>query len=106
VLQHLVEADPTTTINDMGAGIGQYGHALLAKHPQAHYTGYDGAGNVEEFTHGFLNYFDLTLPLNLPVADWVLSLEVGEHIPHEHEHMMVRNLHAHNTKGILLSWAV
>ena len=42
----------------------------------------------------------------LPRADWVLSLEVGEHVPTAFEGMLVRNLHAHNCRGVVLSWAV
>ena len=34
-----------------------------------------------------------------------MSLEVGEHVPHRHEMMVIRNLHAHNAKGLILSWA-
>ena len=37
-------------------------------------------------------------------SDWVLSLEVGEHVPSRYEDMYLRNLHAHNCKGIILSW--
>lgn len=108
ILRHIismVDADPLVTINDFGAGVGQYGQELLAARPKARYLGYDGAGNVEVFTKGFLQWFDLTTPLALPKADWVMSLEVGEHISHEKEMMVIRNLHAHNTKGLILSWA-
>ena len=42
--------------------------------------------------------------MSLPVTDWVLCLEVGEHIPSNMEGMVIRNLHAHNCRGILLSW--
>ena len=66
---------------------------------------YNGAGNIEEFTGGFVRFFDLSLPLSLPRADWVLSLEVGEHLPHALEPTFVRNLHAHACKGIIVSWA-
>jgi len=45
------------------------------------------------------------MPLALPMADWVLSLEAGEHIPSSGEQMYVRNLHAHNCRGVILSWA-
>eukprot|EP00966_Prymnesium_polylepis_P250148 5783121-Prymnesium_polylepis.1 len=95
------------TMVDFGAGVGQYGHALLSLQPSAEheYMGYDGAGNVEEWTAGFVRFFDLTLPLSLPRRDWVLSLEVGEHVPARFEDMYLRNLHAHNCKGIILSWA-
>ena len=34
-----------------------------------------------------------------------MTLEVGEHIPARHELTVIRNLHAHNRCGILLSWA-
>lgn len=94
------------SLNDFGAGVGQYGRALLAQNSSYRYRGYDGAGNVESFTHGFLNFVDLTIPLSLPRADWVMSVEVGEHIPSHYEAMFIRNLHAHNCRGIILSWAV
>ena len=52
-----------------------------------------------------MEYCDLTQPLDLPVADWVISFEVGEHVPSKFEGMVIRNLHRHNRKGIILSWA-
>ena len=93
------------TVNDFGAGVGQYGHALLNADQAFGYLGYDGAADVEQFTNGFIRWFDLTSPLSLPKADWVLSLEVGEHIPSSLEAVMIRNLHVHNCLGIILSWA-
>ena len=45
------------------------------------------------------------MPLSLKRADWLLSLEVGEHVSHHHEHMVIRNIHAHNHCGVILSWA-
>lgn len=89
---------------DLGAGVGQLGHALLARDLRYRYIGYDGAGDVEEFTHGFVNYIDLSSLLSLPRADWVASLAVGEHIPSSDEWAVVRNLHAHNCRGIILNW--
>ena len=40
-----------------------------------------------------------------PPYDWVLCLEVCEHVPAEFENKVVANLHRANTKGIILSWA-
>ena len=92
------------SVLDLGAGVGQYGHALVPEGLQ--WRGYDGAGDVEDYTGGYVRYADLTAPMALPQrADWVLCLEVGEHVPRESELMLVRNLHAHNRCGILLSWA-
>jgi len=93
------------SVADFGAGVGQYGHALRSIDARHRWTGYDGAGNIEAATDGMVGWFDLTMPLSLPRADWLLSLEVGEHIPSEHEMMVVRNLHAHNCRGLVLSWA-
>ena len=93
------------SIIDMGAGVGQYGHALRSLDSRYNWRGYDGAGNIEEVSDGFMSFFDLTIPLALPRADWVMSLEVGEHIPSEREKLVVRNIHAHNCRGVLLSWA-
>ena len=97
--------DRPQSINDFGAGVGQYGHALRSIDPNVAWSGFDGAGNVESYTKGFVRFFDLTLPLNLPRADWVLSLEVGEHLPSSMEAMYLRNLHAHQCRGIIGSWA-
>ena len=38
--------------------------------------------------------------------DWVMSLEVGEHIPKEYEQIFIDNIVKHACKGIILSWAV
>lgn len=105
-LSAMIEQEKITSINDFGAGVGQYKAALAGKHPMLTYRAYDGAGNIEKFTKGFLKYFDLTLPLHLEKADWVMSLEVGEHVPSKYEGMMIRNLHKHNCKGVILSWGV
>ena len=79
--------------------------ALLHRDSSVRYRAYDGAGNVEAWTDGFVEWVDLTRPLVLPMADWVLSLEVGEHIPSAYEAQYLSNLHAHNRCGIILSWA-
>lgn len=98
--------DHYLSLSDFGAGVGQYGYALRSFDPKIRYRGYDGAGNIEAYTKGFLQWIDLTKPLALPRSDWVMSLEVGEHIHHADEGMFIRNLHAHNCVGVVLSWAV
>ena len=96
---------PHLSVLDFGAGVGQYGHSLLAMEPRHRYSGYDGAGNVEGVTARFVSWADLTSPtLSLHKADWVLSLAVGEHVPNPLEKDFVRNLDAHNCCGILLCW--
>jgi len=105
-LIEFIRKENMASISDFGAGQGQYGVEILKAFPDSLvYRGYDGAGDVAIFTQNFLSFFDLTIPLNLPVTDWVMSIEVGEHIPSHLEGMVIRNLHAHNCKGIVLSWA-
>ena len=94
------------SIVDLGAGVGEYGHALKAVDERIEWRGYDGAGNVEDYTSGFVRFIDLTMPLTLQKADWVLSLEVGEHIPKAFEGMYFRNLHTHNCRGVVGSWTL
>lgn len=67
------------SMNDFGAGVGQYGRALLSLEPQLRWQGFDGSGDCEAYTAGFVRFVDLTLEtLSLERAHWVLSLEVGE----------------------------
>ena len=107
-LVQFIKNEKMQSLSDFGAGQGQYGVQIQKTFPETFiYRGYDGAGDVEIFTESFLSFLDLAVPLKLPVSDcWVMSLEVEEHIPSHQEGMMIRNLHAHNCKGIILSWSV
>ncbi|EFJ51442.1 hypothetical protein VOLCADRAFT_87747 [Volvox carteri f. nagariensis] len=78
-------------VADFGAGLGQYGRCLGSIVRQ--YVPYDGAEGVEPVWLG-------------TTYDWVMSLEVGEHVPSEHEDAFLSNLLRHATRGVVLSWAV
>lgn len=98
-----------SSVLDVGAGSGQYGRYLLSRgHAPDRYEGVDGALNVEPFTSGFVRWADLTLPYDRDggAADWVMSLEVGEHIPAVFERTYLDTLHRNNKCGLILSWAV
>lgn len=95
-----IQDEKIASINDFGGGVGQYKAEVSKLVPKIEWNSYDGASNVYEYTKGFVNYFDLTLPLELPKADWVVNLEVGEHVPNEFEGMLICNLHHHNCKGV------
>ena len=60
---------------------------------------------MQEFTKSFIGFADMTQKVAVPKGDWVLSLEMGEHVPNRFEAMVIRNIHAHNTRGVILSWA-
>lgn len=91
---------------DIGAGVGQTCRELMSRDRQLSCTSYDGAGNVEAVSNGVVHFLDLTAPILDASfrADWALSLEVGEHVPNAKESMLIRNLHAVNRCGIVLSW--
>ena len=94
------------SIRDLGAGVGQYGRYILYGNPNAKYLAFDGGEGLSHFTGNFVARTKLHIfQPYIPVMDWVVSLEVGEHIPFVFEKDYILNLHAHNTKGILLSWA-
>lgn len=58
-------------------------------------------------TKGLCGVQDLSVPFYLGnTFDWVLSLEVGEHLPHQYETVFIENLMKHAEKGVILSWAV
>lgn len=107
---NLIDNESIESISDFGAGIGQYKAAIkarLSSTMRLHgftYDAYDGAGDIVESTKGAVQFFDLSIPLALKKSDWVMSLEVGEHVPRHFEPMVIRNLHHHNCKGIILSW--
>lgn len=102
----LIDSENIQSFNDFGAGVGQYKAAVQRERPRVNWRSFDGAGNIETYTNSFVSWADLTMPISIPTADWAISLEVGEHVPNKFEAMVVRNLHKHNCKGIILSWAI
>ncbi len=93
------------TVGDFGCGSGEYVKTLLEH--QIACEGYDGNPCTPQITGGLAQVADLGQPLYLgKTFDWILCLEVGEHIPKEYEQIFIDNLNRHNTKGIILSWAV
>lgn len=103
---HGVLRDGELRVLDMGAGVGQYEAAGLRA------DAVDGALNVEAYTRGRVHRADFTDPEMLAPRgaalpyDWVLSLEVGEHIPRSGTEAYVENMHRLSSHGIVLSWAV
>ena len=62
-LEALIQTENITSLTDFGAGYGPYGAYLVPKFPQLQYHAYDGAGDVEDLTGGFVKYVDLSLNL-------------------------------------------
>ena len=99
------------TVVDLGAGLGHYGEIFKKSKSKVDWVGYDGAINVQGATDGLVKFMDLTQPHALDerpcvAADWVLSLEVAEHIPVEHTDSFLRNVRCHARQGAVISWAL
>jgi cyclopropane fatty-acyl-phospholipid synthase-like methyltransferase len=97
--------EQAASVVDLGCGMGDYVRTLLDHQISA--AGYDGNPDTPELSKGLCGVFDLSAPADLGKRyDWVVSLEVAEHIPKEYETHFVENLDRHNRKGIVLSWAL
>lgn len=103
-LMDFFSKEKANSVVDFGCGHGEYTKLLKTKFSA---DGFDGNPNTEQLTNSVCKVLDLSQVVDLGVKyDWVLSLEVGEHIPKQFEPWFILNLHRHNTKGIVLSWAI
>ena len=90
---------------DLGCGMGNYVKAFRLA--GLNVEGYDGNPNTPQLTGDVCKVLDLSIPIKFETPfDWVMSLEVGEHLPGQFQDVFIQNLHNNNTHGIVLSWAV
>lgn len=97
-----------STVNDIGAGIGLYVQRLIDAGYDA--VGYDGIPNVSDLSGGLVREQDVTMfdavaDGRIRVAEWAISIEVGEHIPLIREQRFVKNLASCASEGLIISWA-
>lgn len=92
------------TVYDFGAGKGLYSCYINISRKQKVATAFDGSKNAEDITQGNVHHLDLSTKHSLKPVDWVLCLEVGEHIPAMYEGIFLHNLVSHARTGIILSW--
>jgi len=104
-LAKFFKSQNSKSVVDFGCGMGMYVKTFQQNNLNA--VGYDGNPNTPELTNNTCNVMDLTVPkqFNEPF-DWVMSLEVGEHLPKDFEDTFINNLHNNNKCGIVLSWAI
>ena len=100
------------TVIDLGAGLGHYGKIFMEEHsPVISWVGFDGAMNVQNATDGLVRYMDLTQPHAADErpcikGDWVLSLEVAEHIPPQFTDSFILNIRCSCHIGAVVLWAL
>jgi len=94
-----------SSIVDFGCGMGNYVKKFQENNINA--VGYDGNPNTPELTNNLCKVLDLSIPKQFDKPfDWVMTLEVGEHLPQQFEDIFIQNIHNNNKYGIVLSWAV
>lgn len=104
-LINFLKNENASSVADFGCGMGNYVKKFIENNINA--IGFDGNPNTPELTNGICNVLDLSEPINFETKyDWILSLEVGEHLPSQYEDIFINNLHNNNNKGIILSWAI
>lgn len=92
------------SVLDLGCGNGSYLHNLKEVCPNA--IGYDGNPHTETLSNGIGFVSDISVMQDYGMYDWVISFEVGEHIPVQFESNYINNLCKHAREGIILSWAI
>ena len=103
-LVHILKKNNISEVYDFGCGHGLYTRNLLVN--KINCQGYDGNPYTQQLTDNLCNVLDLSKPFDMPKKEYVITLEVGEHIPKINEDIFIGNVHNHNTKGVILSWAV
>jgi cyclopropane fatty-acyl-phospholipid synthase-like methyltransferase len=108
LIPHLInflKHENASSIVDLGCGNGFYVKKMRMAGLNA--SGFDGNPNTPLITDNVCGVMDLSVVKTFDdLYDWVLSFEVGEHLPKEFEDAFITNLHLNNKHGIILSWAV
>lgn len=92
-------------IYDFGCGEGKYTHNFIGNGFQA--KGFDGNPSTAKISNCSVQ--DLTdESFSLPPVDFLLTLEVAEHVPKHLEDKLINNINKHVNPGgwLVLSWAV
>jgi 2-polyprenyl-3-methyl-5-hydroxy-6-metoxy-1,4-benzoquinol methylase len=99
-----LEGSPVT-LGDFGGGSGHYAK-WLNDTGLMHAWAYDGARGVEEITHNTVQYTNLCEPVDVQRRfDWVLCLEVAEHIPPRFTRQLLENIARHTKSVLVISWS-
>ena len=96
---------PLVDIIDLGCGPGRYVKSLNDCSKFVLAVGYDGNPNLRFIDGSACMVCDLTKePYLCEAKDWILCLELGEHVPVEYEEAVWGHLGQAKT-GVIISWA-
>ena len=105
VMTNFLKNMKVKTLLDLGCGPGYYVKNFIENGIEC--EAYDGNPNTPLLTEGLGQVKDLSEEFDLGKKfDFVLSLEVGEHIPKEYEDVFIDNVLRHANEYVLMSWAV
>eukprot|EP00747_Dinoflagellata_sp_TGD_P056601 gnl/TRDRNA2_/TRDRNA2_150183_c0_seq1.p1 gnl/TRDRNA2_/TRDRNA2_150183_c0~~gnl/TRDRNA2_/TRDRNA2_150183_c0_seq1.p1 ORF type:complete len:259 (+),score=43.66 gnl/TRDRNA2_/TRDRNA2_150183_c0_seq1:57-833(+) len=96
---------PMITLGDLGGSLGGYSQWLNDTGLVEAFA-FDGSDGIEDITDGRVTFTNLALPkLDLGRQfDWILCVEVAEHVPQAHEKALVDNIARHSLYGAVISW--
>eukprot|EP00933_Yihiella_yeosuensis_P029505 TRINITY_DN23148_c1_g1_i1.p1 TRINITY_DN23148_c1_g1~~TRINITY_DN23148_c1_g1_i1.p1 ORF type:complete len:506 (-),score=80.08 TRINITY_DN23148_c1_g1_i1:196-1587(-) len=98
------DAEPIS-LADFGAGGGHYS-AWMNETGLVKAHAFDGTAQAEELSGGAVQQVNLGADMTLwRTFDWVLCLEVGEHVPKQYSKTLLSNLKKHATQGLVMSWS-
>jgi len=104
--KHLSKFLTGKRVASFGDGPGFYKELLLKFNEVLSYDAFDGAPFADLTTNNNVKFLDLSVPIyHLKKYDWIISLEVAEHIPAKYESVYLDNLVRHAKEGVILSWA-
>jgi hypothetical protein len=93
-------------VASFGDGPGLYKEKIEVLNQVKSYEAFDGAPFAETTTENRVSFLDLSVPIyHLDKYDWIVSVEVAEHIPKEFENIFIDNLARHAKEGVIMSWA-
>jgi len=92
------------SVIDLGCGGGQYTKYFKERNMTCNC--FDGNPHTPNITNNLCGVLDLTEEIDVGIYDYVLCLEVGEHIPEEYENTLIKNIHKSNKLGVVLSWGI
>jgi cyclopropane fatty-acyl-phospholipid synthase-like methyltransferase len=102
---NFIKQNNIKNIVDFGCGMGDYVKNFIKEGYSC--EAYDGNPHTTKLTDGIAKVLDLSKSFDLVKKyDFVMSLEVGEHIPKKFEGTYIDNLCKHSNKYLLVSWAI
>lgn len=93
---------------ELGAGLGCYSYYYHSSKKLASISPSDGVADIANRTEGFVQTRDLTKEQSFQEdrSDWVVCLEVAEHVPKEGQDVFVGNILKTSPTNLVLSWGV